>query len=217
MTIQIAIDGPAGSGKSTISKIIARQLDIIYLDTGAMYRGVTYKALQNNVKAEDIDTLAELLENTEMTFKGDQLILDGVDCSEEIRLPLIAENVSVYAAVRIIREDLVRRQQEIGQRHSIIMDGRDIGTVVLPNATYKIYLTASVEERAERRHKELIEKGHDVEIETIKKDIEQRDYNDMNRETSPLKKADDAYEVDTTGLAINDVVEAIIKIVDKGE
>jgi cytidylate kinase len=217
MSIQIAIDGPAGSGKSTISKIIAKKLDIIYLDTGAMYRGITYKALENKISSDDMSALEKLLKDTEMTFNGDALILDQVDRSEEIRTPLIAENVSLYAANKIIREDLVKRQQYISENHSIIMDGRDIGTVVLPNATYKIYLTASVDERAERRYKELIAKGHDVEIDAIKKDIEQRDYNDMNRETSPLMRAADAREVDTTGLTIDQVVDAIIKIVQEGE
>lgn len=217
MSIQIAIDGPAGSGKSTISKIIARKLSIIYLDTGAMYRGITYKALKSSIEPDDLESLKSLLETTQMTFRGDLLILDNIDRSEEIRTPLIAENVSRYAANKMIREDLVKRQQIISQNNSIIMDGRDIGTVVLPNATFKIYLTASVDERAERRYKELIAKGHKVEIEAIKEDIKQRDYNDMNRATSPLKKADDAYEIDTTGLDIDAVVEAIIKIVQEGE
>lgn len=215
--IQIAIDGPAGSGKSTISKIVARNLDIIYLDTGAMYRGITYKALESNIKSTDIESLTKLLETTSISFKGDELILDDVNRSEEIRHPKISENVSLYAAVKIIRDDLVKRQQEISESHSIIMDGRDIGTVVLPKATYKIFLTASVDERAERRYKELVEKGHTVDIEAIKEDIEKRDYNDMNRDESPLKKADDAIEVDTTGLNIEQVVKAIIKIVKEGE
>lgn len=217
MSIQIAIDGPAGSGKSTISKIIARKLSIIYLDTGAMYRGITYKALESGIEPDDVESLKKLLETTKMTFQGDLLILDNLDRSEEIRTPIIAENVSRYAANKIIREDLVKRQKIISQNNSIIMDGRDIGTVVLPDATYKIYLTASVDERAERRYKELIAKGHKVQIEEIKEDIKQRDYNDMNRATSPLKKADDAYEIDTTGLDIDAVVEAIIQIVQEGE
>ncbi len=215
-SIQIAIDGPAGSGKSTISKIIAKKLDIIYLDTGAMYRGITYKAITNDIKPEDIDGLEKLLDETSISFKGDELILDDINRSEEIRHPNISENVSLYAAVKIIREDLVRRQQYISENHSIIMDGRDIGTVVLPNATYKVYLTASVDERAERRYKELLAKGHTVDIEALKKDIEERDYNDMNRDESPLMKAEDAIEVDTTGMGIEDVVNAIINIVQKG-
>jgi len=215
-SIQIAIDGPAGSGKSTISKIIAKKLDIIYLDTGAMYRGITYKAIVNNIKPEDLDGLEKLLDETNISFNGDELILDDVNRSEEIRHPNISENVSLYAAVKIIREDLVRRQQYISENHSIIMDGRDIGTVVLPNATYKVYLTASVDERAERRYKELVGKGHTVDIEALKKDIAERDYNDMNRDESPLMKAEDAIEVDTTGMGIEDVVNAIIKIVQKG-
>lgn len=215
--IQIAIDGPAGSGKSTISKIVARKLDIIYLDTGAMYRGITYKAMKEGIKPEEIGALESLLKKTDMTFRGDALILDDIDCSEEIRHPEISENVSAYAAVKVIREDLVNRQQYISKNHSIIMDGRDIGTVVLPNATYKVYLTASVTERAERRYKELVDKGHKVDIDLIKRDIEKRDYSDMNRKESPLKKADDALVVDTTGRSIEQVVEAIVEIVKRGK
>jgi cytidylate kinase len=216
-TIQIAIDGPAGSGKSTISKIVARKLDIIYLDTGAMYRGITYKAMKEGIKPENVDALKALLNKTDITFHGDTLILDGVNCAEEIRHPKISENVSSYAAVKVVREDLVNRQQYISKNHSIIMDGRDIGTVVLPNATYKVYLTASVIERAERRYKELMANGHEVDIEFIKEDIEKRDYSDMNRKESPLKKADDAVVVDTTGRSIEQVVEAIIEIVKRGK
>lgn len=216
-TIQIAIDGPAGSGKSTISKIVARKLDIIYLDTGAMYRGITYKAMKEGIKPENVEALKALLNKTDITFHGDTLILDGVNCAEEIRHPKISENVSSYAAVKVVREDLVNRQQYISKNHSIIMDGRDIGTVVLPNATYKVYLTASVIERAERRYKELMANGHEVDIEFIKEDIEKRDYSDMNRKESPLKKADDAVVVDTTGRSIEQVVEAIIEIVKRGK
>jgi cytidylate kinase len=216
-TIQIAIDGPAGSGKSTISKIVARKLDIIYLDTGAMYRGITYKAMKEGIKPENVDALKALLNKTDITFHGDTLILDGVNCAEEIRHPKISENVSSYAAVKVVREDLVNRQQYISKNHSIIMDGRDIGTVVLPNATYKVYLTASVIERAERRYKEFMANGHEVDIEFIKEDIEKRDYSDMNRKESPLKKADDAVVVDTTGRSIEQVVEAIIEIVKRGK
>lgn len=216
-TIQIAIDGPAGSGKSTISKIVARKLDIIYLDTGAMYRGITYKAMKEGIKPENVDALKALLNKTDITFHGDALILDGVNCAEEIRHPEISENVSSYAAVKVIREDLVNRQQYISKNHSIIMDGRDIGTVVLPNATYKVYLTASVIERAERRYKELVANGHEVDIEFIKEDIEKRDHSDMNRKESPLKQADDAVVVDTTGRSIDQVVEAIIEIVKRGK
>ncbi|MBN2899319.1 MAG: (d)CMP kinase [Clostridia bacterium] len=217
MTIQIAIDGPAGSGKSTISKIIAKKLDIIYLDTGAMYRGITYKALAQHIEPDDTLSLKTMLDDTDITFKGELLILDHVDRSEEIRTPKIAENVSSYAANKLVREELVKRQQHISQNNSIIMDGRDIGTVVLPNATHKIFLTASVDERAERRYKELIAKGHAVEMDSIREDIKKRDYDDMNRQTSPLKKAEDAHEVDTTGLTIEEVVSEIIKIVQEGE
>lgn len=215
-SIQIAIDGPAGSGKSTISKIIANKLDIIYLDTGAMYRGITYKALEKKIEAFDVNKLQELLDHTTMSFKGEALILDGRNISEEIRFPIISENVSKYAAVKAVRQDLVRRQQYISSNHSIIMDGRDIGTKVLPNATFKIYLTASVDERAERRYKELISNGHKIDLEVIKKDIIERDYNDMNRTESPLMKADDAIEVDTTGRSIEVVVDIIIDIVKRG-
>lgn len=216
-TIQIAIDGPAGSGKSTISKIIAEKLDIMYLDTGAMYRGITYKALESKVTPEDLDTLVVLLNTTEITFKGAELILDNINRSSEIRHPEISENVSLYAAVKEIREDLVKRQQYLSENNSIIMDGRDIGTVVLPKATYKIYLTASVEERAERRYNELVNKGHVVDFDTIKDDIIKRDYNDMNRSVSPLKKASGAVEIDTTGQTINQVVDVIIAIIQKGD
>ncbi len=214
--IQIAIDGPAGSGKSTISKIIAEKLDIMYLDTGAMYRGITYKAIEASIEPDDLDALISLLETTDISFKGAELLLDDTNRATEIRHPNISENVSLYAAVKEVREDLVKRQQYLSKHHSIIMDGRDIGTVVLPKATYKIYLTASVEERAERRYNELIKEGHTVDFDDIKDDIIKRDYNDMNREVSPLKKAKDAVEVDTTGQSINQVVDTIIEIVKKG-
>lgn len=213
-TIQIAIDGPASSGKSTVAKIIAKDFGYTYLDTGAMYRAATYIALNNQVSPEESSRLLELLEQYPISFgrseDGEQLVYVGdVDVSHPIRENEVTNAVSAFAAIPAIREKLVALQQEIAQQGGIVMDGRDIGTVVLPEAELKIFLVASVDERAERRYKENISKGIETDLETLKEEIAARDYKDSHRETSPLKQAEDAIYLDTTGLTILEVVEKI--------
>ena len=213
-TIQIAIDGPASSGKSTVAKIIAKDFGYTYLDTGAMYRAATYIALNNQVSPEESSRILELLEQYPISFgraeTGEQLVFVGdVDVTNPIRENEVTNAVSAFAAIPAIREKLVALQQEIAQQGGIVMDGRDIGTVVLPKAELKIFLVASVDERAERRYKENLSKGIETDLETLKEEIAARDYKDSHRETSPLKQADDAIYLDTTGLSIIEVVEKI--------
>lgn len=208
--IKIAIDGPAGSGKSTIAKEIAKMLDILYLDTGAMYRAVTYKLMQNKVPFDNISGVQDVLNSTTIDFCDKKVLLDGNDVSDDIRMPVINENVSKVASIKIVRERLVKLQQDIGNSKSIIMDGRDIGTKVLPDAPFKFYLTATVEERANRRFKELNDKGIDINFDDIKAEIENRDKVDSEREESPLVQAEDAILIDTTGLTIKEVIDEIL-------
>lgn len=222
--IQIAIDGPASSGKSTVAKILAKQLGYTYLDTGAMYRAATYLALRNGEDlADERDIVGQLVEHP-ISFgrddEGQQLVFVGdVDVTHPIRDNQVTNNVSAVAALPLVREKLVDMQQLIASQGGIIMDGRDIGTVVLPNAELKIFLVASVEERAERRYKENLEKGIATDLETLKKEIADRDYKDSHRAVSPLKPAADAIHFDTTGVGIEDVVafisEKVKKILDK--
>ena len=213
-TIQIAIDGPASSGKSTVAKIIAKDFGYTYLDTGAMYRAATYIALQHQINPEESSQLLDLLDQYPISFgrseDGEQLVYVGdVDVSHPIRENTVTNAVSAFAAIPAIREKLVALQQEIAQQGGIVMDGRDIGTVVLPKAESKIFLVASVDERAERRYKENLSKGIETDLETLKEEIAARDYKDSHRETSPLKQAEDAIYLDTTGLTILEVVEKI--------
>lgn len=218
--INIAIDGPAGAGKSTIAKSIAKSLNIIYLDTGAMYRAVAYKAINADVSLTNKEGLASLSDsiNLDVTYeKGEQrIILDGIDISDSIRTPEISKAASMVAAVPEVRLKLVEIQRKIASRVNVVMDGRDIGTYVLPDAKVKIFLTASVEERAKRRYNEMLKKGINVSFTDILKDIQERDYNDSTRAFAPLKKAADAVEIDTTALTIEEVIERIIQIAGKG-
>ena len=215
--IQIAIDGPSGSGKSTISKIIAEGLSITYLDTGAMYRAITLKTLDMNINFRDIERIKKLLSDTSISFINNKVHLDGKDVSIDIRSIEVTENVSKISAIKEVREHLVKAQQKIASSIDIIMDGRDIGTRVLPNAKYKFFLNASIDERARRRHEEFLSQGKVVEYEKIREDIEIRDYNDSNRKESPLVKACDAIEIDTTKMSIEEVVKYIISFIKKGE
>ena len=213
-TIQIAIDGPASSGKSTVAKIIAKDFGYTYLDTGAMYRAATYIALQHQINPEESSQLLDLLDQYPISFgrseDGEQLVYVGdVDVSHPIRENTVTNAVSAFAAIPAIREKLVALQQEIAQQGGIVMDGSDIGTVVLPKAELKIFLVASVDERAERRYKENLSKGIETDLETLKEEIAARDYKDSHRETSPLKQAEDAIYLDTTGLTILEVVDKI--------
>ncbi|WP_105256757.1 (d)CMP kinase [Streptococcus suis] len=213
-SIQIAIDGPASSGKSTVAKIIAKNFGYTYLDTGAMYRSATYLALTNGVEVTDQNRIVALLAQYPIRFgrdeNGQQLVFVG---DEDVTLPIrdnqVTNNVSAVAALPLVREELVRLQQEIAQAGGIVMDGRDIGTVVLPQAELKIFLIASVEERALRRFKENTERGIETDLESLKQEIAARDYKDSHREVSPLKAADDAITFDTTGVSIEGVVKFI--------
>lgn len=209
--IRIAIDGPGGAGKSTIAKQVARALDIDYIDTGAMYRAVGYKLIRDNVDMHDEAALAAMLDATDIDFSGGKTILDGEDISDRIRTQEISRKASECSALAPVRAKLVELQKKMGSTKSVIMDGRDIGTVVLKDAELKIYLTASAEERAGRRYKELLLKGEDISYEKVLADMQERDYNDMHREITPLRKADDAIELDTTGMSIDEVTEYILR------
>ncbi|WP_242214060.1 (d)CMP kinase [Bacillus cereus group sp. BfR-BA-01383] len=215
--ISIAIDGPAAAGKSTVAKVVAKKLSYVYIDTGAMYRTLTYAALEQRVDLENEEKLMEVLKNVNIEFQqgeNTQLVfLNGQDVSEVIRTPEVTNRVSIVAKHRLVREEMVRRQQELAKKGGVVMDGRDIGTHVMPDAEVKIFMLASVEERAERRHLENINKGFDSNLEQLKEEIAQRDKLDSEREVSPLKKADDALELDTTSLSIEEVVQKIMSIV----
>ena len=207
--IRVAIDGPSGAGKSTIAKQVAKKLGMEYVDTGAMYRAVGYKMLQEKVDAEDMDAVSRVLASTDIDLKEGAIYLDGKDISGEIRTLEISKAASVFSALPPVRAKLVELQRAIGHTKSVIMDGRDIGTNVFPDAQFKFFLTASAEERARRRCKELLEKGEDVTFEEVLKDIEARDYSDMHRELNPLMQAEDAILVDSTHMTIEEVVETI--------
>lgn len=215
--INIAIDGPASSGKSTVAKILAKDYGFIYTDTGAMYRSVTYLALTHEVAFSDEEGLVALIQKYPITFQqealGQLVYVDGKDVTDAIRETNVTNNVSEVATHEKVRKELVRQQQKIAASGGVVMDGRDIGTAVLPDAQVKIFLVASVEERAARRYKENQEKGIPCDFETLKKEIQERDYTDSHREISPLKQAEDAVLIDTTGMSISDVVTAIKSVV----
>lgn len=213
--ITVAIDGPAGAGKSTIAKIIGEKFNLMYINTGSMYRAVTLKALENNISAEEVDKLLVMIDGMDMYFENDELILNGENINSLITMPNISKNVSAYASIREVRERLVNLMRKMALKYSVIMDGRDIGTVVLKDADFKFFLTASPEERADRRYKELMEKGIKVNYNEILQDIIKRDYLDSNREVDPLRKAEDAIEIDTTGIGIMGVVEKISSYMEK--
>ncbi|WP_314354141.1 (d)CMP kinase [uncultured Granulicatella sp.] len=217
--MQVAIDGPASSGKSTISKLIAKENHFLYLDTGAMYRVVTLAVLRNHISLEDYDAIYELVQNIDIRFSmkdGKQIVfMNKEDVTDEIRSVEVTRNVSAVSAIKEVRTRLVHLQQEIAENHSIIMDGRDIGTVVLPQAEIKIFLVASVEERAKRRFIENQEKGIEMSYEELVEDIRRRDYIDSTRKESPLRKAEDAIEIDTTTMSIEDVVKTVTALIQK--
>lgn len=210
----IAVDGPAGAGKSTIAKIIAKKLNINYIDTGAMYRAITYKCLQNNVDINNEDEVIKIAQKSDIDFKDNNIYLDGNILGEEIRTMEVSNNVSNVAKVKDVRHLMVDVQREIGKRNSVILDGRDIGSYVFPNADYKFFLVATPEERGNRRYKELKNKGYEVNLNEIINDIIKRDKIDSSREFAPLVKAEDAIEIDTTGKNINEVVESVISKVN---
>ena len=214
----IAIDGPAGSGKSTIAKMVAKDMGLVYLDTGAMYRIVTLQALNEGILGNDglneLEKIKKLLDNLNIDIRENGFYLDDVDVSEEIRKPVVSENVSDVAAIREVREKMVDLQRKFSESKNVILDGRDIGTVVFPNADLKIFLVADARERAKRRYRELIQKGENVEIEEIYENILKRDKIDSTRKESPLKKAKDAVEVDTTSKSIEEVKNEILRMVN---
>lgn len=218
--VNVAIDGPAGAGKSTVAKMAAEKLGFIYIDTGAMYRAITWKALQNNIDPRNEHELEVLLKDTVIQLTQEngspRVICDDRDVSDEIRDPAVTRNVSYIAAHRKIREDLVCRQQQLAEQGGAVMDGRDIGTAVLPDAEVKIFLTASVNERARRRHDEQIAKGIPTDIDELKQEIENRDKLDTEREITPLKKAEDAVFLDSTNLSIEEVVKRIYQLAAEG-
>lgn len=217
--MRIAIDGPASAGKSTVAKILASDLNYIYCDTGAMYRVLTLQALRHDVDVEDESKLVALLKDTDITFEPDgnqqKVFLNGENVTTDIRQPDVTNAVSAVSAHKGVREELVRRQQVIAEAGGIVMDGRDIGTAVLPDAEVKIFLVASAKERAERRYKENISKGIETPLEVLQKEIEDRDYKDSHREVSPLVQADDAVLLDTTSLSIDEVVGRMKGIIQK--
>ncbi len=209
----IAIDGPAGAGKSTISKLIAKNLGINYIDTGAMYRAITYKCIKENIDVNDIQRVVDLCSRTDVDFVDNNIYLDGQRLDEEIRTLQVSSRVSDVAKIPQVREFLLEKQREIGKRSDVILDGRDVGTHIFPDAKYKFFLNASAQERGRRRYQELIDKGQSVALEEIIEDIKKRDYIDSTREVAPLLKADDAIEVDTTSMTIDQVVTYISDMV----
>ena len=215
--LRIAVDGPSGAGKSTIAKIIAEKLNIDYIDTGAMYRAIGLKMMNGGISREedDVEERQKVLDDTTIDFENGVILLDGEDVSGVIRTPEVSMAASDYSRLPEVREKLVAIQREIGHRKSVVMDGRDIGTNVFPDAQYKFFLTATAEERAKRRVAELIEKGQDVDYEATLEDIKQRDYNDSHRKLNPLRKADDAIEIDTTDMSIEEVTQAILDEISK--
>ena len=206
---RIAIDGPSGSGKSTVAKILASDYNLEYVDTGAMYRAMGLKILREGIECKEGPELDELLEKTVIDFSDGKITLDGEDVSGLIRTQEISMMASDCSAFATVRTKLDTIQKEIGRTKNVVMDGRDICTVVMPDAEHKFYVTASAEERARRRYKELIEKGQEADFDTVLKEINERDYNDTHRDVNPLRKAEDAIEIDTTGLSIEEVISKI--------
>lgn len=216
MSFNIAIDGPAGAGKSTIAKRAAKELSFIYVDTGAMYRSIALGLLRGDVDIEDTQALEKALEQIEVSIGYEnheqQVFLNQENVSGLIRTEEVSRMASAASAKPQVRAKLTELQRSLARREDVLMDGRDIGTMILPDAQLKIYLTASVHTRALRRYKELIERGEDCDLEDIEKDIEERDYRDMHRETAPLCQAEDAVLIDSSEMTIDEVVERIISL-----
>lgn len=219
MAYQIAIDGPAGAGKSTIAKKLAKELSFIYIDTGAMYRALAIHFIRSGINPADKAAIEAACQDVsvEIAFEDgvQQVLLNGENVTSMLRTEEVGNMASATSIYPVVRAKLVELQRALAAKTSVIMDGRDIGTCVLPNADLKIYLTASVDARAQRRYKELLEKGEQPVLEEIAKDIEERDYRDMNREASPLKQAEDAVLVDSSDMGIDEVVAAILALKNK--
>ena len=211
--ITIAIDGPAGAGKSTIAKLLANKLDINYIDTGAMYRAITYKCLCNNIDFNDTQAIIDITKNSTINIKDNIIYLDNAPLGEEIRTMEVNDNVSNVAKIKEVRLLLVEIQRHLSYNNSIILDGRDIGSYVFPNADYKFFLVATPEERGSRRFKELKEKGYDVNLNDIIENLIKRDEIDSSRDFAPLSKATDAIEIDTTGKGIDEVSNELLSFI----
>ncbi len=213
--MQIAIDGPAGAGKSTISKFVSSEMGFLYIDTGAMYRAIGYKAINEGIDLDNSNALVEMTKNTNLELKitdhGQGVFVDGEDITNKIRTAEVSMAASKVSAIMGVRETLVDLQRKIAGSNNVIMDGRDIGTVVLPDAEIKIFLTASAEDRAMRRYLEMKEKGIETSYQAVKEDMEKRDYNDSHRAASPLKPADDAVIIDTSGKTLRESVQLIVE------
>jgi len=215
----IAIDGPAGAGKSTIAKIVARKLGYLYIDTGAMYRAITWKVLKENIPLDDVDAIVSLAEKTKLELKISpsgrlKILVDGKDVSSDIRKESISKRTNEIASIGGVRNILRHKQQEMGAAgQGVVMEGRDIGTCVFPDAGYKFYLDASIDERARRRYYQLLKKGEKVNLARIKKAIAERDYKDKNRGINPLRQAEDAVVIDSTHLTLKEVAKVILDYV----
>ena len=214
--IAIAIDGPAAAGKSTVAKLVAKKLGYIYIDTGAMYRAVTFYCLEKGIDCQNVEAVNEIVEEVSVELFQDHTVkLNGLDVTKEIRTTPVARNVSYIAANKAVRLHLVKQQRLMALKESVVMDGRDIGTYVLPDADVKIFQIASVETRAKRRYLENMEKGIECTIESIEEEIRMRDHIDSTRDFAPLSKADDAISLDTSDMSIDEVVSAILNIIDE--
>ena len=213
----LAIDGPSGAGKSTIAKLVAKELNFIYIDTGAMYRAVALFFLKKNINVDNEEEINKYIDDINVEFRiidnNIRLFLNDEDITDNIRTPEVSDGASRVSVHAKVRERMVKMQQEMAQKNNVVMDGRDIGTVVLPNADLKIYLTASVKERAQRRFRELQESGMDVQLEQIEKDIEERDYRDTHRDISPLREAEDAVHLNSDGMKIEEEVSYILELI----
>lgn len=213
----IAIDGPAGAGKSTIAKRLADIIGYTYIDSGAMYRAITLKVLRENIPLKKLDRIISMAEETDIDFRRNSIYLDGKAADTEIREEDVNRNVSYIAAIPEVRKLMVTLQRKISRNKNVVMDGRDVGTVIFPSANLKFYITATVEERAERRYNELKQKGYDAEFQDIKSQIEKRDHTDSTRSESPLKAASDAITIDTTGKSIEEVLGEVISHIEAKE
>ncbi|MBM6931537.1 (d)CMP kinase [[Clostridium] spiroforme] len=214
--IVVAIDGPSAAGKSTIAKLVAKKENFIYIDTGAMYRCVAYYCLDRQIDLDDEEQVKTCIKDINIQLTADnRVILNDKDVSQDIRTDEVSRGASIVSRYEAIRQFLVDSQRQMASMGNVILDGRDIGTVVLPNADLKIYQIASVETRALRRYKENIERGLQADLDVIQKEIEERDYQDMHRQISPLKKADDAIVVDTSDLSLDEVVDVVLTLIDK--
>ena len=210
----VAIDGPAGSGKGTVAKILARECNLVYIDTGAMYRAIAYQTIQDNIDITDEKRIVELAKSSKIDFVDGKTYLNGKDISKEIRTMEVTRIVSPISSIVKLREILVDLQRKMAKNQDVIMEGRDITTVVFPNADYKFYLDATIDERAKRRFKENIEKGMEVTLEEIKENIKKRDYNDMNKEVGSLTRTEDSIYIDSTNLTIDEVVRKMKDIIE---